>query len=170
MTKNTLLITGILSIIGGLLALFNPMAATLVVEQLAAFFFIFIAISLLYVAWSARGFLSTKALWLWGILCLLLGGYLLFEPMKGLVAITIVVAVLFIMSGISRLTFAFSVKGTAYFWPSILSGVLSVVLAMMIFFDIPQMAMSILGIFLGIELLSNGIVFMALSKFFKSKI
>ncbi len=169
MAKNTLFFIGLISIIGGLLALFNPLSATLVVEHLVAFFFIFIAIALLFVAWGVRAVVSVRSLSLWGILCLALGGYLLFEPLKGSVALTMVIAVLFIMTGLARLIFSLAFKGTPYFWASFLSGLVSVILAMMIFFNIPQIASSILGIFLGVELLSNGVTFINLSSFFKSK-
>ena len=50
MKKHELLLAGILSLIGGLLAWFNPFAATLAIEQLTGWCFLLAALTILYAA------------------------------------------------------------------------------------------------------------------------
>lgn len=155
--KTFLIIVGVLSIIGGAFAFFNPLAATLTAEQLVAWLFLLVGILQLVAVWKYRAFISTLWLGIGAILSLLIGGFLLFNPLQGAVTLTAMVAALLLVSGVSQVVFALAWRGTPYFLAILLSGLLSLVLAVLIFADFPASATSILGIFLAIELISNGV-------------
>lgn len=162
--KFFLLLIGVLSIAGGIFAFFNPMAATLTAEQLIAWLFLFAGGLQLVSAWQYRGLSLMKWLAVGGVLALLIGAFLLFNPLKGALALTVIIAVLLLFSGFSRIAFAMMLKGSSAFFPTLLSGILSLVLAVFIFADFPQSAATILGIFLAIELVSNGVTMLFWSR------
>jgi len=153
---------GVISIIGGLLALINPFAATLTAAMLAAW--IFLIFGLLHIVQTFRA-QSRGGAFLWnlliGLLMVALGLSLIFRPLEGIISLTVVVAIMFIVLGIAKLLYAFGLRPLPGWGWVLLSGIVSLVLGIMILADLPWAAASILGILLAIELLSNG-VFMLL--------
>ena len=92
-----------------------------------------------------------------GVLGVLIGIELLQDPLQGILTLTMVIAILFMATGIVRVVVAFGLRRTVAFVPILLSGLLSIILAIMIFTSYPQSATYILGILLAVELISNGI-------------
>lgn len=159
--KNTTFcyLAGGLSLLGGILALANPFAASLTATVLAGWSFIAVGTLMLIAANHPLGF--HLAVFLLGLLALALGVHLVFDPLRGVVSLTAAVGSLLLVAGILRISAALRLYG--YFRGTLLvSGLLSFVLAVLIFADFPQSANVILGQFLAIELLSNGISLIAL--------
>lgn len=159
--KNTTFcyLAGGLSLLGGILALANPFAASLTATVLAGWSFIAVGALMLIAANHSLGF--HLAVFLLGLLVLALGVHLVFDPLRGVVSLTAAVGSLLLVAGILRISAALHLYG--YFRGTLLvSGLLSFVLAVLIFADFPQSANVILGLFLAIELLSNGISLIAL--------
>ena len=159
--KNTTFcyLAGGLSLLGGILALANPFAASLTATVLAGWSFIAVGTLMLIAANHPLGF--HLAVFLLGLLVLALGVHLVFAPLRGVVSLTAAVGSLLLVAGILRISAALRLYG--YFRGTLLvSGLLSFVLAVLIFADFPQSANVILGLFLAIELLSNGISLIAL--------
>ena len=159
--KNTTFcyLAGGLSLLGGILALANPFAASLTATVLAGWSFIAVGTLMLIAANHPLGF--HLAVFLLGLLVLALGVHLVFDPLRGVVSFTAAVGSLLLVAGILRISAALRLYG--YFRGTLLvSGLLSFVLAVLIFADFPQSANVILGLFLAIELLSNGISLIAL--------
>jgi hypothetical protein len=158
--KNTTFcyLAGGLSLLGGILALANPFTASLTATVLAGWSFIAVGTLMLIAANHPLGF--NLAVFLLGLLVLALGVHLVFDPLRGAVSLTAAVGILLLIAGILRISAALRLYG--YFRGTLLvSGLLSFVLAVLIFADFPQSANVILGLFLAIELLSNGISLIA---------
>ena len=159
--KNTTFcyLAGGLSLLGGILALANPFASSLTETVLSGWSFIANGTLMLIAANHPLGF--HLAVFLLGLLVLALGVHLVFDPLRGVVSLTAAVGSLLLVAGILRISAALRLYG--YFRGTLLvSGLLSFVLAVLIFADFPQSANVILGLFLAIELLSNGISLIAL--------
>ena len=157
MNRTLWLVVGIISIVGGIFALFNPLSATFAAEQLAGFLFLLVGI-LQFVALFTVGSTSAKVFAaIGGVVGVLLGFELLTEPLQGILTLTMVVAILFMVTGIVRTVVAFAIKGTRAFIPVLFSGIISIILAIMIFSGYPQSSTYILGVLLAIELISNGL-------------
>ena len=82
--------------------------------------------------------------------------------LEGLVALTMVVALSFVASGIVKLFFGWAIRSMGMGIWVILSGVFSVAIGMMLLGNILGSAPWVLGVLLGIELLSDGIASVAL--------
>lgn len=151
------LLVGLVMLVGGVVALLNPFAATLTAEAIAAWFFIIGGVLQLVAVFQAQGWgarivaLVLAAVFLW------LGISLLSNPLAGILSLTLVAAIMFLASGLAKVAFSFMLRGTGFFWPVLLSGVVSVVIAIMVFSNFPQSAAVLLGLLLGVELLSSGI-------------
>ncbi len=155
--STVLLIIGLLSIIAGILALTNPFSASLAVEQLAGWAFLILGILQAYVAFRAHGHGGRLWAMLLGLIAIVIGVALLARPMAGLVALTYILAIMFLVSGVFKLIAGFAIPLPALKWWLVLSGAVSLLLGIMILANFPQSAATILGLLLGIELLSNGV-------------
>lgn len=148
---------GGLMVIFGVIALFNPFAATLTVEQFLAWVFLiggifqFVAIF--------RGENWRQKLWslVLAVVNVWLGVSLLGNPLAGIIALTYIVAIMFAVSGVSKIILSFGLRGTGYFWAVLVSGVISLALAIMVMSNFPQSAVTLLGVLLAVELLSSGV-------------
>ena len=165
MNRSLWMVVGIISIIGGIFALFNPLSASLAAEQLAGWIFLLVGI-MQFVAMFRVPTTSGKIYAaIGGVIGVLVGIELLQEPLKGMLALTMVIAILFMATGIVKVMTAFALRGTVAFLPILLSGAISIILAVMIFANYPQSAASILGILLAVELISNGISLVMFSRY-----
>lgn len=157
MNRTLWLVVGIISILGGIFALFNPLSATLAAEQLAGFLFLFVGILQFVALFTVHSTGAKVFAAIGGVIGVLLGFELLTEPMQGILTLTMVVAILFMATGIVRTVVAFGLRGTAAFAPVLFSGIISIILAIMIFSGYPESSTYILGVLLAVELISNGI-------------
>ncbi|MEM1235965.1 MAG: DUF308 domain-containing protein [Pseudomonadota bacterium] len=156
------IVIGILMIIAGIFALMNPLAATLTVEQLLGWLFLIGGIFQVFGVFREE----TWGQKIWAILLaainIFIGINLLGKPLAGVLALTYLVAIMFAASGVVKVIMSFKLRGTGLFWAMLLSGVVSVVLAVMILSNFPQSAATLLGILLAIELISSGVSLMVL--------
>lgn len=158
-TSNSLILVGVLSLLGGLLALINPFAASLSVGILVGWMLLMVGLIGLIGTFRMGG-----GIWpvLFSILTAAIGFIMVANPISGLIALTVTVAIGLVLSGIARIALARSNQGHPAYWVLLLSGALSVLMAIMIFANFPQAAEVILGLFLGIELVSVGASFLVL--------
>ncbi|SDD43061.1 Uncharacterized membrane protein HdeD, DUF308 family [Paracoccus isoporae] len=157
------IVIGILSVLAGILALANPFMATLTAERFAGWSFIFIGGLQIGAAFQTVGWAGRIWVILLGLACILLGVFLLLNPLAGIVSLTFAAAVTFIIAGIFKIVLAMDLRGTPAFWLMMLSGLVSVVLGAMVLGNFPASAATLLGILLAVELISTGVSMVALS-------
>ncbi len=157
------LIAGVVSLLGGIMALANPLAASLTAELLAGWSFVIVGVIALFSAFRDQGWRARIFTLLLGLLILLIGINLIAHPLRGLLSLTYAVAVFMMIAGIVRLVLAFSAELRPFRFIMTISGALSMLLAMMIFSNFPQSATVVLGVYLAIELISNGVSLIAIA-------
>lgn len=158
-----LLVVGILSVIAGLMALFNPFGASMVVTAIAGWSFLILGILQIFEGLRAEGWGGKMWSMLIGIVAVILGVNLLGEPLKGMLVLTTVVGVIFLVSGLFKLFAGFRIENPQLKWAVIFSGIISAFLGFMVLSNIPGSAVVTLGVLLGVELLSNGVTTIALA-------
>lgn len=160
------LLVGTLSIIGGIIALANPFAATLTAHLMAGYMFMIIGILTLFSAFQDQGWGARIWALLLGALITVFGFNLVAHPLQGVMQLTLIVASLMMVMGIFRIIIAFTpiAQGARIFL--ILAGIVSIVLSVMIFSNFPESSFFVLGVLLAIELISNGVsmIFVALDR------
>jgi uncharacterized membrane protein HdeD (DUF308 family) len=156
MKSTHLMVVGGLAILVGIVALVFPLPASLTVNA-----FVGAALVVAGIA-GALGALrladGSDRLWgvLLGLLVLALGGIMLVYPIAGLQTLTMVFAVGFLASGIFKLMLGWRLPVPAWKWSLVISGAISVLLAVMIVTGLPSSAVVVPGILLAVELLTYG--------------
>lgn len=148
---------GILLIVGGLIAFLNPFIASLTVEAIAAAAFLMGGAMQLWMSVASddgRGQRIASAVL--GLLLVLFALALLLNPLVGLISLTLLVASFILAMGLVRLWIALRVRGRAGWGWMAAAGIVSILLAVVIFAAVPEGALGILGLFLGVELVFSG--------------
>ncbi|MDO5290908.1 MAG: DUF308 domain-containing protein [Pseudomonadota bacterium] len=156
------MMAGVLSLLGGGLALANPLAATLTAEWLAGWTFVVSGVMTLVSAFGDKGWGARLLAIALGAALVLMGVFLLGNPLQGIVSLTLAAGFMLAVAGVFRILIAFKLVGGAR-WALILSGVLSLLLCVMILGNFPQAAAVTLGLFLAVELISNGVSLICLA-------
>jgi uncharacterized membrane protein HdeD (DUF308 family) len=160
-----LMVVGGLAILIGVVALVFPLPASLTVNALVGAALVVAGIA------GALGALrladGSDRLWglLLGLLVLALGGIMLVYPIAGLQTLTMVFAVGFLASGLFKLMLGWRLPEPSWKWSLVISGAISVLLAVMIVTGLPSSAIVVPGILLAVELLTYGwgLVFLGLA-------
>lgn len=163
-----LLIVGILFVIAGILALLNPFAASMTANFIAGWSFIILGIVQAVGAFMSEGWGGKLWTLLLGIIALIIGINLVGSPLTGMIALTIVLGIMFLASGVFKLIVGFRIHDNAMKWAVVISGIVSGLLGFMILTNIPGSAVIALGVMLAVELLSNGVSAIALAMSRKS--
>ncbi len=152
------IVLGVLAVIGGIVAILNPFAATIAATALAAWFFLILGVLMLVAAFRGEDERWGRV-WtgLTGVFGVLAGIFILVRPFAGMLSLTLVVGVMFLAVGVTRLWLAWKFRGSRYFWLLLIGGALSVLLGAIIVANFPAAALTVLGILLAVELLSSGV-------------
>lgn len=155
---------GIILIIGGLALLFAPMIGGLVVTTWIAAVFIVAGIFQIIHAFRARGWRSGLWQGLSGLIYLIGGLIAFFNPLAGAVALTIVLAMTFLIDGIVRIALAFAARPMTHWGWVLLGGIISLFVGIYILLVIGSApaSLAILGIFAGVSFLFEGFAFLRL--------
>ncbi|MCA8884418.1 MAG: DUF308 domain-containing protein [Rhodobacteraceae bacterium] len=159
------LILGILSVLFGIFALGNAVAASIAVTLMTGVLLLLAGGMQVAVGLSEKGTGRKIASIALGVLMMLLGVSLTANPLQGLISLALVVTILLASSGVVRLGVAWAMRSTATFWPTLISGALTVLLAGYILANFAEASARLLGVLLGVELLFNGTMLIALALF-----
>ena len=159
-----LLWIGLAMTLVGVIAIVFPMISTLVAALLVGWIFLFSGIIMFAGAFSILGTGPFFGALLISLLTTIAGVFLLFNPFAGAMALTIVLAVIFLVQGAFEIAFAFDMR-PAHGWVwMLLSGAASVILALVIAVGLPAISAIALGILLGINFLSTGLGYVFVSR------
>lgn len=152
------LIQGLIMIAFGLVAVGEPMVATLAVTLFAGWLFLIGGIVGLAGIFTGR---RMPGFW-WGlitaVLAIVVGGYLIWRPLAGVLSLTLAVTAFFGAEGILQIVAAIGHRSELGSWGWLLAnGVVNLILAAIILSGWPSTAEWTLGLLLGINLLMWGL-------------
>jgi uncharacterized membrane protein HdeD (DUF308 family) len=151
----------------GIAAIAFPMFSTLVAALLVGWAFLISGMLTLFGAFTIHGTGPFFGALLLSLLSLAAGVFLLFNPLSGAVALTLLVGVLFVLQGAFELFFAFEVRPHPGWLGMLISGIASVFLSLVIVAGWPEISAIALGILLGVNFLSTGIGYIVVSRTMK---
>ncbi|HPD90983.1 MAG: DUF308 domain-containing protein [Rhodobacter sp.] len=157
-----LVLLGLLSIALGAFVLGNVVLASLAVTTLTGALLLVTGGIQVVTGFTVAGWQHKALALLLGLALAFLGWAFLSNPLEGMISLTSLIMILVGASGLVRLYVSMNLRGTAFFVPMLLSGIVSLALALYIFFNFAAATMSLLGILLGVELLSNGVSLLVL--------
>lgn len=149
---------GIVLIVGGFVALTNAFLASLAVVAFASVFFLIAGAMQLWLAFRGEDGATGARLiaGILGVLLIVFAFSLYFQPFAGLLSLTILAASFFLAAGVVRVILALRMRHRRAWGWLLASGLVSVGLGLFIFIALPEAALTILGVFLGVELLFSG--------------
>jgi uncharacterized membrane protein HdeD (DUF308 family) len=146
----------VLMIVAGILAIASPLAAGIAVNIFVAWLLVFSGCVHLVFAWyrpSAGGFLWELLV---GILYIFIGGYLLMHPVTGLESLTLALAIYLFLEAILEFVLGFTLRPLPGSGWLLLDGVVTLILAVMIWRTWPSSTGWVIGTLVGISMLFSG--------------
>jgi uncharacterized membrane protein HdeD (DUF308 family) len=150
------LIQGALLVVAGVLAIIYPIMSSVAVIIMLGWLLI---ISGVAQGISLVGARHVPHFWLQlisVILALLIGFLFLRDPAQGLLTVTLLLIVFFMIEGISKIVFALTIRPFPYWGWVLASGLIGVLLSLVLWASLPVTALWLVGLLLGIELISVG--------------
>jgi uncharacterized membrane protein HdeD (DUF308 family) len=157
------IIASILMIVAGVLAIIVPSAAGIAVTIIVGWLLVFCGAAHLVFGWHTRTTGGLVWEWLMGILYILVGGYLLFHLAAGLASLTIVLAIYLFLGAVLEFVLSFKLRplpGSGWF---LIDGIMSLILAVLIWRTWPSSTPWVIGTLVGISMLFSGVARLALS-------
>jgi uncharacterized membrane protein HdeD (DUF308 family) len=151
---------GIVQIVVGLLCWIDVVAASIAGVFIIGALLLIGGVAQIIHAFSVRGWSGFLLYVLIGILYVLGGLLLMAEPVRGSLIITVVIAVLLIISGIARLIVAATHRHMPGLWLVILSGIVSFAVGVLLYASLPWSSLWVLGTLIAIELVFHGIAWL----------
>ncbi|SHJ15752.1 HdeD family acid-resistance protein [Wenxinia saemankumensis] len=148
----------------GVLAVLFPLVSSIAVKVLVGWLLVLSGAAVLYHAFQSRSWGS--ALWsgLVGVLQIAAGIFLV-VTLDGLIGLTLLMAILFAAQGALEIALWAQNHGTA---PAsrwmLVSGAASILLGLLLLLGLPGTALWALGLMLGLNLITSGVAFLALTR------
>jgi uncharacterized membrane protein HdeD (DUF308 family) len=151
----------------GIASIIFPMASTFVATLMAGWILLFFGIIALLGSFSLHGTGPFFGALLVALLSIAAGVFLLVNPAAGAAGLTLIVALLFSLQGASEISFAFEMRPFTGWKGLLISGIVSVVVAILIVATWPGISLVLLGILFGVNFASTGIAYILLSRALK---
>ncbi|MFL6689315.1 MAG: HdeD family acid-resistance protein [Alphaproteobacteria bacterium] len=155
---------GLAMTVVGVIAIGFPIVSTLATALFVGWMFLLAGVFLFVGSFTVHGTGPFFGAMLMALLMIAAGVFLLFHPLAGAIALTIVLGVLFLVQGAFELALAFEMRPHGGWVWMLLSGAASVILSLVIAVGLPGISLIALGILLGINFLSTGLGYIFASR------
>jgi uncharacterized membrane protein HdeD (DUF308 family) len=159
------IVEGIILVILGMLAMFVPLFATITVTIILGW--IFLASGIMGLITTFRGRQAPGFWWslVSALIAVAVGLILLAEPITGAVSLTFVLIVFFVVEGVASIMYALEHRrelSGRWEW-MLVSGIIDLVLAGIIFAGLPGAAAWALGLLVGVNMVFGGVALVAIA-------
>lgn len=155
---------GIVMMVLGAGALIMPMVSSLIIGILIGWLLFVSGVVAVASAWSFRG----TGLFAWqlaaGLVPLVAGALLIVFPAQGLIALTVLVGIVFVLTGLAQSSFAVWMRPAPGWGWMLASAMVSIGLGVFIFTTLPAASAVILGLLFGIDFLSTGLALVLIAR------
>lgn len=162
--RKAVLGAGIVMALLGVAALIMPVLSSLIIGLLIGWLLFLGGVVSIAGAFSFRG----TRLFIWqllgGFIPLLAGGLLIVFPAQGVIALTVLIAIVFILTGGAQLTFARWARPAPGWEWGLASAAVSILLGVFILVLLPQASAVMLGLLVGIDFLSTGLAMILIAQ------
>ena len=163
-TRRWLMIAGVLSLIGGVVAIVLPNIASVATAIFVGWLLVFASARDVVDAFSTRDRTRTALLLLLAVLTFAAGLYLLVAPLDGTFTLTVVLVIWFVAIGVARIVMGIMSRGAPGWGMTLLGGVLSLALGLLIALELPESANWAIGLLVGVDLVFAGVLLLALAR------
>lgn len=154
---------GIALIIAGAVAIAFPLFATVVVKIFLGWVFLIAGVVQVVQAFYTQKWSEFFLSLLIGILYVVVGGWLAFFPLTGIITLTILLAALFIVEGVLELGMGFRMRPKDGWVWMVISGIIAIAAGVLIFAGLPSTAAWAIGLLAGINMIFSGFSYIFLA-------
>jgi uncharacterized membrane protein HdeD (DUF308 family) len=154
---------GIIMLVLGVLAVAFPFVTTVAFKTVIGWLFLIGAFGHFYAAWNADTPTRRSLDIIQGVVFALIGGWLAFMPEGGLITLTVLLAIAFLLHGLFETMMALWLKQFPGWKWMLVSGGISVLAGILIFAELPSSATWAIGLLIGVNLLSSGFSYLMVS-------
>ena len=151
-----LVFLGIVEMVAGVLGILAPFVAGVAVTVVVGFLLMVGGAARVVGAFKAQSFGAGALTFGWGLLLLVTGFYFVARPGLGLESLTLVVMMVLFVDGILRVILSFHMKPVTGWGWMLVGGILSVLFAVMIWWQFPASSLWVVGTLAGFSMISNG--------------
>jgi uncharacterized membrane protein HdeD (DUF308 family) len=162
-TRRWLMIAGVLSLLGGIVAIVLPNIASVATAILIGWLLVFASAMYVVDAFSTRERTRMALRLVLGVLCFIAGVYLLVAPLDGTFTLTVVLAMWFAATGVARIVIGIADRDAPARSLVVLSGVLALLLGLLIALELPESAAWAIGLIVGVDLIFTGALLIGLA-------
>jgi uncharacterized membrane protein HdeD (DUF308 family) len=162
--RRWLMIAGVLSLLGGVVAIVLPNVASVATAIFIGWLLVFASALYVVDAFSTRDGGRIALRLLMAVLTFAAGLYLLVAPLDGTFTLTVVLVIWFVAIGVARIVMSISDRGTPGAGLLGLSGLLSLALGLLIALELPSSADWAIGLIVGIDLVFWGVQLIAFAQ------
>ena len=153
---------GILLVILGIAAVAFPFVTTIAAKVFLGWLFLIAGIVQVFHAFSTRTWSAFFLDLLIGVLYVIAGAWLAFFPLTGIITLTFLLAVMFILHGVLQGTIALNIRPyVGWIW-MLLAGIVGVVVGVLLILKLPSSATWAIGLLVGTNLIMSGVAFLFL--------
>jgi uncharacterized membrane protein HdeD (DUF308 family) len=149
-------ITGVILVIAGFLAMVSPFVAGLSVTIMVGALLAISGISQCFLAFKAGAFGRALMIFLAGLIMAVAGFYMISQPVAGLAALTLILAAYFIASGILEIIVAFQLRPADGWGFELFGGIVTLVLGFLLWRQFPLSGAWAIGVLFGIKMVFSG--------------
>jgi uncharacterized membrane protein HdeD (DUF308 family) len=153
----------VVMLLAGLLAIAVPQAAGLSVSLVVAWLLLFSGATHFLFAWHTRGAGGVLYEVLLGIVYAFIGGYILLHPIAGLASLTLAIAFYLLIEGVLEVVLSLQLRPMPGAGWLLLDGVITLILAVMIWRTWPSSSAWVIGTLVGVSMLFSGVSRLVLS-------
>lgn len=157
------IILGVLLIVLGAAAIVFPFATTVAAKTVFGWLFILGGIGQIVHAFSTQKRSQFVLDLLIGVLYLIVGGWLAFFPLTGILTLTVILAATFVVHGGIETVMAFRIRPHEGWGWMLLSGILAIAAGLLILAKLPSSAVWAIGLLVGVNLISSGWAYLILA-------
>jgi uncharacterized membrane protein HdeD (DUF308 family) len=164
------LVEGVVLVILGLLAVLVPAIATLAVAVFLGWLFLVsggVGLATTFLTRGAPGFWWSL---LSAVLAIVVGGLLIGSPVSGVLSLTYVLIVFFLVEGIATIMYALEHRSQypgRWAW-MLASGIVDIILALIIVMGLPESAKWAIGLLVGINMVFGGMALITMALYARS--
>jgi len=153
----------VLMIVAGVLAIIVPPASGIAVTMLVGWLLVLSGAAHLAYSWHTRH--GGGLFWgmLFGSIYIVVGGYVLLHPLVGLESLTLMLAAYLFVASILEFILSFQLRALSGSGWLLIDGIISLILAIMIWRTWPSNTLWVIGTLVGISMLCSGFTRLAIS-------
>lgn len=163
------IIESILLIILGLIAIVLPFYATVSFELFIGWILVIGGIVQLYKSIKSIKQPGGAISLIGAIIYIIAGVLMLMYPLSGMITLTLLLGVFFLLEGIMKIAFSFELKPAQNWGWLLFSGIIALIMSGIILFGLPTTALWVIGLLIGINLVFFGFSLLALVMSFPKK-